>query len=572
MEKIHHIQQKTVEYILAELINEIDDWLVIYDAKGRIIYANRQVERLSGYTNEEILSSLSMVAPWENNRYNRTIRERALLRLREDRKFDTIALYRRKNGTEFYLSLTLSGIKDSNGEVVNYICIGKDITDAKILHEKLHRIKYLDEVTGLPNQAAFVEMVYNKVSQQDGSNFAVILVDINKMSYINNTYGLETGDALIKEIGSKIQSIIGTNCTIAKLHVDVFAIVYEELESSAEVVELLETIFKEFKKPIVVDEHELYIEMAAGISIYPHHATKAGKIINKVQIALARAKEDAGKNKFVFYEDYIQDEVQARMFLENDMHQAYRNNEFIVYYQPFIDLQRDTLTGMEALLRRKKRSGEIVLPGKFIDLLEQMELIEQVGVQVIEAVCKQLREWIDGGYMIVPVSINLSTLQFKNTRLAKDIISLLEKYDIPPELIVLEITESVVMQNVETAQATIEELRKYGFKIAIDDFGTGYSSLGYLKKFLFDHLKIDISFIKEIAQNPQDRAIVGAIISIAKALSLQTIAEGIETTEQLKIIQEMGCEIGQGYFWDQPLDAKSIQEKYLLKLYKEIEI
>lgn len=567
MEKISKIQETSVNHILAQLMNEIEDWLVIYDHKGSMIYVNGHVERLSGYTKAEILTQPD-VAPWYQSKYNKIVEERAVLSLEEGRKFDMTALYRRKDGTEFYLSLTLSGIKNEDGKFVNYICIGKDITDAKILHEKLHRIKYVDEITDLPNQASFIEMVYRKVEQEKNSNFAVILLDINKMSYINNTYGLNTGDMLIKEIGTRIQSIMGIKCIIAKLNTDVFAIMYEELEDRKEVILFLEDIFRGIKKPVSIGGHELYVEMTAGISIFPEHATTAGQIINKVQIALARAKESNKKNKFLFYEDHIQDEVQARMLLENDMHQAYENKEFIVYYQPVIDLKRDTLTGMEALLRRKKSNGEIILPGKFIELLEQMELIEQVGIQVIEAVCKQLRHWIDNGYMIVPISINLSTIQFKNTYLAQDIINILERYDIPPALIVLEVTESVVMQDVEIAQSTIRELRRYGFKIAIDDFGTGYSSLGYLKKFFFDHLKIDISFIREIVQNPQDRAIVGAIISIAKALSLKTIAEGIETTEQLEIIQEMGCELGQGYFWDAPLKAEDIKEKYLLQLYK----
>lgn len=567
MEKISNIQESAVNHILAELMNEIEDWLVIYDHRGNIIYINGHVERLSGYTKEEILTQAD-VALWNHNKYNKSLKERAMLFLEEDRKFDTTALYRHKDGTEFYLSLTLSGIKDENGRFLNYICIGKDITDTKRLHEKLHRIKYIDEITNFPNQAAFIEMIYHKVDQEEKVNFAVILLDISKMSYINNTYGLNTGDMLIKEIGDRIQSIMGRNCTIAKLNADVFAIIYEKLKNRVEVVGFLENIFREIKRPVSVGNYELYVEMTAGISIFPEHATTAGQIINKVQIALARAKESSKKSKFVFYEDHIQDEVQARMLLESDMHQAYENKEFIVYYQPFIDLKRNMLAGMEALLRRKKGNGEIILPGKFIDLLEQMELIEQVGIQVIEAVCKQLRYWIDSGYTIVPISINLSTVQFKNTYLAEEIINILERYDIPPTLIVLEITESVVMQDVEIAQSTIRQLRKYGFKIAIDDFGTGYSSLGYLKKFLFDHLKIDISFIREIVQNPQDRAIVGAIISIAKALSLKTIAEGIETTEQLEIIQQMGCEIGQGYFWDAPLKSEDIQEKYLLQLYK----
>ena len=566
MNDIHNVQKTAVNHILAELIDEIEDWLVIYDEHGNIVYINRHAERLSGYSREEILKD-PVRTLWSTNMYRTTLKERALIAINENRKFDMITLNRRKDKSEFYLSITLSGVKDETGKIIYYICIGKDITDAKLLHERLHRIKYTDEVTKLPNQAAFAELVYNKVAKEEG-HFAIILFDISKMSYINNTYGLATGDILLRKIADRLERVIYKGGTIAKLNSDVFAAIYEEAEDVEEINEFINIIFEQIAEPFIINNQELYIEMSVGVSLYPCHAKTAGQLINKVQIALTRAKEQNGKNKVVFYEDYIEDEVKRRILEENDIHQAYKNNEFVVYYQPFIDLQRETLTGMEALLRRKKPNGEIIMPGKFIDLLEELELIEQVGVQVIEAVCAQLRSWIDEGYSIVPISINLSTLQFKNPSLARNIINILEKYNIPPSLVILEITETTVMKDIEMAQKTIGELRSYGFKIAIDDFGTGYSSLGYLKKFLFDHLKIDISFIKEIVQNPQDRVIVGAIVSIAKALSLQTIAEGIETLDQLEIVQEMGCEMGQGYLWDAPLKPELIQEKYLLKLYK----
>nr|WP_307991292.1 EAL domain-containing protein [uncultured Niameybacter sp.] len=566
MNDIHNVQKTAVNHILAELIDEIEDWLVIYDEHGNIVYINRHAERLSGYSREEILKD-PVRTLWSTNMYRTTLKERALIAINENRKFDMITLNRRKDKSEFYLSITLSGVKDETGKIIYYICIGKDITDAKLLHERLHKIKYTDEVTKLPNQAAFAELVYNQVAKEEG-HFAIILFDISKMSYINNTYGLATGDILLRKIADRLERVIYKGGTIAKLNSDVFAAIYEEAEDVEEINEFINIIFEQITEPFIINNQELYIEMSVGVSLYPCHAKTAGQLINKVQIALTRAKEQNGKNKVVFYEDYIEDEVKRRILEENDIHQAYKNNEFVVYYQPFIDLQRETLTGMEALLRRKKPNGEIIMPGKFIDLLEELELIEQVGVQVIEDVCAQLRSWIDEGYSIVPISINLSTLQFKNPNLAGNIINILEKYNIHPSLVILEITETTVMKDIEMAQKTIGELRNYGFKIAIDDFGTGYSSLGYLKKFLFDHLKIDISFIKEIVQNPQDRVIVGAIVSIAKALSLQTIAEGIETLDQLEIVQEMGCEMGQGYLWDAPLKPELIQEKYLLKLYK----
>lgn len=564
MNNIYNIQTTAVNYVLAGLIDEIEDWLIIYDADGNVIYINRHVERLSGYSKEEILKQ-PMETLWSTSKYNSTLKERAKIALNEDRKFEIITLNKRKDNSEFYLSMSLSGIKDDQGKIIYYICIGKDITSSKLLHEKLQSIKYTDEATKLPNQLAFLELIYKKI-QKEEKDFAVILFDISKMSYINNTYGLTTGDRLLVKIAERLQKLIYKGGTIAKLNSDVFAAIYEDVEEIEEVNTFIHIIFEQLAEPFIIDQQEIYIEISVGVSLYPQHAQTVGQLINKVQIALAKAKEKSGKNKVFFYECYLEDEVKRKMLEENEIQQAYKNKEFIVYYQPLIDLKTETLMGLEALLRRKKNNGEIIMPGKFIELLEELELIELIGIQVIENVCKQLRTWIDEGYQVVPISINLSTLQFKNPQLAINIITILERYQIEPALIVLEITETTVMKEITTAQKTIGELRAYGFKIAIDDFGTGYSSLGYLKKFLFDHLKIDISFIREISENAQDRAIVGAIVSIAKALNLETIAEGIETMVQLEIIREIGCEMGQGYLWDAPLKPEAIEEKYLQKL------
>ncbi|MGL5677884.1 MAG: EAL domain-containing protein [Cellulosilyticaceae bacterium] len=563
MRSLGKIDTYQTNQIFKEIVNEIDDCLMIYDIAGKLIYTNRQVEYLTGYSEEELqmheqLGSLA-------NTYNETLVEKMKTALGNGRKFDTICHLNKKDGTPFYLAVSMMGVKDKNNEMSQYICIGKDITSAKVLQEKMHKIKYLDEVTGLPSQAAFLELLYNKISGEKDKAFAIILLDITKMSYINTTYGLSSGDIVLKEVGNRIKKVIGNKCILAKLGPDIFVVMQDYSEAEHTTQELIENIFKQMEIPISIEAKELYLELKGGVALYPCHGETAGQVINNAQITLAKAKEMSGKNHYLFYVDTMQEEVQKQMLLESDIRKAYNNNEFIVYYQPFIDLEKRELTGMEALLRRKKPTGEIMAPGSFIGLLEQMELIDQVGICVIEAVCKQLREWMDKGFQSVPISINLSSAQFKNSDLVEKIMAILEKYQIEPQMIILEITETMVMTDTETAQDIIRALKKQGFAIAIDDFGTGYSSLGYLKKFLFDHLKIDISFIREVVENPQDRAIVAAIISIAKALRLKTVAEGIETLEQLDLMHEMGCEVGQGYYWDAPMDPEGLEQKYLIK-------
>lgn len=566
MHKIDQIDTQYQKKILKEIVDEIEDCLLVYDQEGRLIYTNRQMEYLTGYRDEELKEK----TPIANlaTAYPKTIIEKMYQAIDQNTKFDTVLHLTKKGGTPFYLAISITGIKTTEDKIEQYICIGKDITSAKMLHEKMHRIKYKDELTGLPNQTAFTELIYNKINLTRKSAFNIVLVDVAKMNYINHSYGIHIGDCIVKEIGERLKKALIGKCVLNKLNTDVFAIIQEVEEDKMLTQQLVTQVFKVMKPPIYVNDEAVYMEVRCGIATYPQDSVQVGELINRAQLALEKAKKLHIKNAVMYYEKYIEDEVRERLKMENDMHKAYNNNEFIVYYQPFVDLNRKVIIGLEALLRRKKNNGQVVAPKDFIQLLEQMELIELVGLQVVEAVCRQLRSWIDEGYEVVPISINLSSAQFKNKNLAKDIINIVEKYGISSELIVLEITETLVMDDIKEAQLLIRELKEAGFMIAIDDFGTGYSSLGYLKNFLFDHLKIDISFIREIVENPEDRAIVAAIISIAKALKLKTVAEGIETIEQLHLMQEMGCEVGQGYFWDAPIAPDLIEKKYFVKMYR----
>ncbi|MGL4343660.1 MAG: EAL domain-containing protein, partial [Cellulosilyticaceae bacterium] len=493
---------------------------------------------------------------------NRILEERMEWVLQAGRRFDTITENTSKGGQNFYLATSVTALKQES-EVGYYIWIGKDITDSKLMQDALYKMQYYDELTNLQNQKAFLEEIEQKISIDQAEAFTIMMFDVSKMSYINNTYGLTAGDAVLKEVGCRIQKSLRANYTLSKLNTDLFGVIVGKQEDVVEIKAFLDEVLENIKHSVKLEKGEVYTDVKVGIARYPEHGMSVAELINKAQIALSRVKKSKKQVSYMIYEPYMQDEVQHRMLLESDMHKAYENNEFIVYYQPFVDLESQKLTGVEALLRRRKGDGELVLPGKFISLLEEMELIEQVGIRVVESVCRQLRVWIDKGYDVVPVSINLSSVQFKNRHLAKNIKDVLLKYDISPKWIILEVTETVVMEDVKVAQNILKELKVSGFQIAIDDFGTGYSSLSYLKKFIFDHLKIDISFIREIAQKEEDRAIVAAIISISKALKLKTVAEGIETPQQLQLVREMGCEMGQGFLWDAPMAPEMIEEKYL---------
>lgn len=557
------ISQPKLLDILEKIIDEMQDWLIIGDQYGKIVYANENVYVSCGCTKESILGQdmcMFVGVDLADDIVTEKIRKFVL----QGEKFEFVTNRFIKNNKRIYLTNSFTALWNEK-QLEYYVCMSKDITRTQRLKEEVYRANYIDKLTNFPNQKVFLESLHKQVkrAQNNNTKFAVILIDIKKIGEINHTYGLSVGDEIIKEVGNRIKNNLNQDKEIFKYDGNVFALIHQNINDSSETRDFLESLNHIIEKPIKVHNSYMYVTFKAGVTLYPDDSGVPSELVKNAQVALARVKKETKYIASMFYTKGIQEEVLNTILLESELRTAVENEEFIVYYQPFVDLNSDELVGMEALIRRVKHNGELVLPGTFINLLEQMNLIEIVDVMVIEKVCEQLRKWIDSGYKIVPVSVNLSALQFKNPAFAKNIKDILNKYDIEPKYVVLEITESTLMEEIGIAQLVMKELKLYGFTISIDDFGTGYASIGYLKKFMFDHLKIDISFIKEIVKNPQDKAIVEAIISIANTLNLKTIAEGIESEEQLQVMSNLGCQMGQGFLWDKPISSQEIENKYL---------
>ncbi|MBQ1275124.1 MAG: EAL domain-containing protein, partial [Cellulosilyticum sp.] len=469
--------------------------------------------------------------------------------------------------TRIYLANTVT-IMRANNNLVYYVCVSKDISNTFKLKEEYYKANYLDPLTHYPNQKIFVESLDRQVkkAKEVHQKLAIILLDIEKVGEINTYYGISMGDYVIKEVGRRIKEEIYNHQTLFKYSGSVFAILQQNVIEEKEIEQFLLKIHQVIERPISIQGRKIYIGLNIGVALYPNDGASTSKLIEMAQVALIYAKKQKkSSGACIYYSRAIQEELELNKQLEIDLQRAVKNDEFIVYYQPFVDLKEEKIVGMEALIRRQKQDGQIIAPDVFISELERMDLIGQVGMRILEKVCIQIRQWLDKGYNIVPISVNISALQFKNPYLVNHIKEILRTYNIAPRYIVLEITETTIIEDVESVKLTIEELRNSGFTISIDDFGTGYASIGYLKKFMFDHLKIDMSFIREIVVNSEDRAIVEAIIAIAKTLHLKTIAEGIENEEQLYIVSALGCEMGQGYFWDKPISAHKIEEKYFIR-------
>ncbi len=562
MEDIYKIDQSTLNYLLGKILGNLNDWLIISDSYGKIIYANKTVYKLCGVEPINILGQdmymfvgIDVSDNGILDKIQKVICKGHCIEFMSNRFIN--------NNQRIYLMNTVSPVYAPNG-LKYYTCISKDITSTTKLKEEIYHINYFDKLTHLPNEDVFLESLERaiKLSRKKQEIFTVTLLDIKRMGQINNLYGVSIGDRILKEVSQRIKGKLNCNQEIFKYSDNVFAIIHSKMSKEEVESKFFSCMQEIMEAPIKVDSICIWASYRAGGVTYPKDARTAEELMEMAQIALAKAKKENGHKPYIFYNHTIKEEAVSTLKIEIEMLEAIQNDEFVVYYQPFMELGSKGIVGMEALLRRRKKSGELMAPGTFIDILEKMNLIDKVGIRVLEIVCEQMRHWLNFGYKVVPVSVNLSAVQFKNIDLAKQIKGVLERYEISPKYIVLEITESAVMEDIRSAQAIIDELKAYGFAISIDDFGTGYASIGYLRKLMFDHLKIDISFIREIVENMQDRSLVQAIISIAKTLNLKTIAEGIENEEQLYIISQLGCEMGQGYFLSRPISAYEIEKKY----------
>lgn len=545
--------------MLSRVVDKIKDWIIISNLAGNIIYANQVVYRDTLCKKEEVIGEDICTFLGVNLSGGETIRYMHSL-VSKDQKIEFITNRTIMGNKKVYLVNTLTCIWNDHNKRY-YVCLSKDISSTLKLKEEAYKAYCIDPLTNYPNQNKLIENLEYQISK--APRLALILLDVSSLSEINVYYGMNIGDIIIKAVGERIKKEMSPKQEIFKFSGDIFAVLHKDLEEDKEIDDFLTRVNHVAETPIQIQNRYFYVNIQESIAVYPSEAINSKQLIERALIALEHIKRQRKHQAMpTYYSKAIEEEKQMIQDQEADLQQAVDNDEFIVYYQPIIDLKENKLVALEALIRRQTSTGQIIAPGAFIDTLERMNLIEHVGNIVLEKVCIQIHEWLEKGYDIVPVSVNLSALQFKNLHLADYVKSTLEKYQISPKYIILEVTESMLIEDIEVAQATIDSLRNYGIAISIDDFGTGYASIGYLKQFMFEHLKIDISFIREIAKNKSDRIIVEAIITIAKTLHLKTIAEGIESEEQLNIVSSLGCELGQGYFWNAPITPLKIEQKY----------
>lgn len=450
--------------------------------------------------------------------------------------------------------------------------IADDISYAVTTLEHKERVEFLtnfDLLTRLPNRHLFKARLDMAVQSANYKKevFAAVLVDIDQMRYINDSYGFGFGDKLVMKVARELKTLIRPQDELARFGSDEFSILFFDIKNREQIVELVKEISAISQHPVQIDGAEIYMSISIGVALFPKDSHLPDEIIAAAEAALERAKKQGG-NCYVFYSEEMNSEVQSKIRLQNELFKAYENSEFELYYQPQISSGSKKITGAEALIRWNHPERGLVSPGEFIPILEESSLIERVGAWIIEEACRQIKRWSENGINIpISIAINISAKQIsRDSSFFEKLLDTVKNSGIDPSLLHLEITESVIMESLPQMERGLALLKEHGILSAIDDFGTGYSSLSYLKRLPVYALKIDRSFISGLPENGEDAAIVDAIIAMAKRLEKETIAEGVESGEQLKFLEQHGCDTIQGYLFAKPMSSGDFEEFF--KKYK----
>lgn len=532
------------------------DAIINMDTAGLIVEWNLAAERIFGHKRVEVIGrSLGevIVPPAYRDAHNKGLQR--LQRSGESkllgRSIEITAM--RFDGTEFPVELTIIEI-ERNGERY-YSAFLRDITLRKEAEQRIQFLANYDALTGLPNRNLLNERVTVEIERawaQDGQ-FALMFLDLDHFKDVNDSLGHRYGDSLLIELTKRFQPLVRPEDTICRLGGDEFVFLLADAgpDIAKEVVERLLTAIEQ---PLVIDQYHLTITASVGIAIYPEDGLDMESLQRNADVAMYRTKKES-RNGYRFFSNQMQIQTARHLQLVNALRQAIALGQLAVYYQPQMDLATQKLVGVEALLRWRHPTLGVVSPAEFIPLAESSGLIISIGSWVLEQAVQQIQQWQLAGIAGMCVSVNLSSVQFRSPGLPALIQEILHRYDVAPQALELELTEGVALENPEAAVSTMDTLDKLGVRLSIDDFGTGYSSLSYLKKFKVCKLKIDQSFVRDISTDDEDKAIVIAIIHLARSLGLKTIAEGVETAEQKAFLLSHGCDEIQGYLLSKPMSS-----------------
>jgi diguanylate cyclase (GGDEF)-like protein/PAS domain S-box-containing protein len=543
--------------------------MALVSTEGRWLQVNRSLCQILGYTEEELLLTdfLSVTHPDDLptalSNIGQLLKGKVQASQMEKR-------YIHKSGHEVWVHWSVSLVRDQYSKSVHLIFQIQDITDRKLAEQQLHHDAFHDALTGLPNRALFMDhlkLAIARSRRNTQTKFAVLYLDLDRFKVINDSLGHTIGDQLLVGIADRLKKNLRPGDTVARLGGDEFTVLVEDIADEAESLQVAERVQKELSVPFNLSGREVFTTVSMGIAPSATGYERAEDILRDADTAMYRAKS-MGKARYEIFDKAMHARAINLLQMETDMRRALEREEFILHYQPIVALDNFQLRGFEALVRWQHPERGFISPMDFIPVAEETGMIVPLGEWVMREACRQMHGW----QMMFPlqhplfITVNLSSKQFSQETLISTFAMILQETGVKPQSVKLEITESVVMENVDTATDMLRQLRGLGVKLAIDDFGTGYSSLSYLHRFPIDTLKIDRSFVTRMSENNENTEIVRTIVVLAQNLGMDVVAEGVETNEQLVILQKLGCENGQGYFFSKPVNADGA-EKIIAETY-----
>lgn len=579
LEKAHHAMQSRLqksEELHRYIVNSSPDIVFMLDTEGRFTFLNNKVESILGYKKTDLIGRnyLAIIEASDSDRASYLFEEQFGKKVgnRKDTWSSELRLKAKKlDHTARHFEITFfpierkikSAATDINGnpktisKIIGTYGTARDITERKEAEDFINFQAYHDLLTRLPNRALFKDRLNISIAQAKRSknHVAVMFLDLDRFKVVNDTLGHAMGDRLLQSVAQRLEGCVRKGDTLSRFGGDEFTLLLPSISSPEDARTIAKKVISTLKAPFDLGEHEVYVGVSIGIAVYPNAGNTVDQLIQNADVAMYHVK-GRGKDGYQYYNEDMAIHTSNRLSLERDLRNALDRDEFKVYYQPQISAKTGKTIGVEALVRWQHPERGLIYPGEFIPLAEETRLMPDINEWVLQSACKEVKTWIDNGHKDIRLSVNFSPLQVEHPRFVQRLLSSLRQADFPPTNLEVELTENVIMNDLEHMTQKLRQLSEHGVTIAIDDFGTGYSSLNYLQKLPIHTLKVDQSFIKEIEDTHDDACIVNAIVSMAHGLKLNIVAEGVETETQLNYLKSLGCQEIQGFYFGRAVPGK----------------
>jgi len=543
----------------ATVFESTREGVIITDLQGHILAANKAFTEITGYTEAEAIGRKSSIQ--RSGRHGPEFYQALWASLLETGQWQGEIWNRRKNGEVYPAWVTISTVRDDHERPTHYVGVFSDISQRKRSEEQLLHLAHYDPLTDLPNRLLLQSRLEHAIDRaaRHGQRAAVLFIDLDRFKTVNDSLGHIVGDHLLVDVARRLRERVRDEDTLGRFGGDEFLLLLEPIRDPDEAAVVARDLLATLATPFQLGgSNEAYIGASIGISIFPEDGTTAAELLRDADAAMYKAKEQ-GRNRFCFYTADMNVNAMAQLALEAALRRALERKEFVLHYQPKLDLRTGLVVGAEALIRWQREGGRMEPPGSFIPLAEKTGLIVPIGTWVIDAACRQLRAWRDTGWPELRVAVNVSSRQFNSGDLATIVAQALARHEIPAACLELEVTESMLMEDPVQTIAILHELKRIGVQLSLDDFGTGYSSFAYLSRFPIDTLKIDQSFVRDIVTEPEAAMIAVSIIDLAHRMRLKVVAEGVETESQLGYLRMRDCDEMQGYYFARPMPADAFR-------------